>query len=155
IREDLRAETEFAERPRMARTGRLGVDRVGSGAELAPEVALRRDVQDYAGARAFDGEDGLAEVRPAVERRRAEEVGDERARVYAAEHRLFGRAHALGEREDLPRLADDLVDARAPLAARHVEPDDLLRDAADQPLGLEPILDEVGHRDDEQVVLLR
>ncbi len=49
---------------------------------------------------------------------------------------------------------DDLVDRGRPLRAGHVEADRPLRDAPDEPLGLEAVLDEVGDREDGEPVLL-
>ena len=124
VGEHLRAQAELAQR-RVRRRAAGGARRRWRRAqrlELARDVAARGDVDERAAPRRLDLRDGLAQVPPAVARRRGEDVGERRARC--ARGRAAARrpsSVALHEREELPVVDRRLVDDGPPLGARLVE----------------------------------
>ena len=135
VAQDLSPQPELAQRVGR-RVRRRGGER-GVRLELVPDLASRRQIDDDAAPLVLDGVDGGAQVAPPFGERGGEDVGDGRAGVDAAERRELRVERPLDEREDLPAVAQDLVDDRPPARPGLVEHDVVLAGAADEALGLE------------------
>ncbi len=117
----------------------------------------REDVEEDPGARLFDHPQRHRRGVVVLERRCAEHVAQHAGRLDPHEDRLVGRDLAQHQRQVLGVLDVGGVDQGTELAGDAAEPRPDLRlgDRTDQHLLRQPVLDEVGDIDDDQVVLAR
>ena len=116
-----------------------------------PAALVAAEVHDDAEVFLGDASDGVFELRATVAAQRAEHVAGETFGVHAHQHVVFALHRAAYKREVLLAVEQALVDVAGEVAV--VGWDARLGDALDELLALTAIADEVGDRDQQQVVL--